>query len=361
MPLDAAAEAPRRILIIKPSSLGDIVHALPILAALREKYPQAHIAWIVANSFASLLEGHPLLDEVIRFDRVRYGRMWRSPSAFVDFWRFVRDVRRKRFDWVIDLQGLIRSGLLSYFSGARRRIGFADARETASFYYNQRVRPPHTAEHAVDRVIALGEEIGLRMRPPQFPLAIRDVERTTVRGLVQDRSASNAPIVAVIPGARWPSKLWLADRYAVVSRRLTESGFRCMLLGAPGERELANEIREKAGVEFIDLVGRTTLRELAALLELSHAVVCQDSGPMHIAAALEKPIVAVFGPTNPKRTGPYAPTARLPRVPLECAPCYRRVCPLGHHRCMTDLTADRVLDEFDGLMKTSAMGSVAAR
>lgn len=356
----SAAEGPRRILIIKPSSLGDIIHALPILAGLRQAYPHAHIAWVVANSFASLLEGHPLLNEVIRFDRARFGRMWRSPRVFADFWRFVLEVRRQRFDMAIDLQGLIRSGLLSFFCGARTRIGFADAREGASWLYTRRIRPPRQAEHAVERIIALGEDLGLTMRPARFPLAITAAERSMARGLTRESSADSTPIVAVIPGARWPSKLWQASKYVEIVRKLSQEGMRCVLLGAPSDRALADEICRGVQGNVVDLVGRTTLRELVAVIESARAVVCQDSGPMHIAAALNKPTVAVFGPTNPARTGPYSPAARVTRLPLPCSPCYRRQCPLGHHRCMVDLETDAVTLELRGLLADNAGAGAGA-
>ena len=166
-----------RILILKPSSLGDIVHALPVLAGLRRKHPEAHIAWLVGTGFAGFLDGHPLIDELILFDRKHYGRMWRSYRALRDFARFVRDLRRSRFDWVIDLQGLFRSGFLALAAGARRRIGFAHAREGGWLFYSERVRPSRTLAHAVGQNLAVARALGLPVDPPEFPLAITDLER----------------------------------------------------------------------------------------------------------------------------------------------------------------------------------------
>ncbi len=345
------SSVPERILIIKPSSLGDIVHALPVLAALRDAHPDAHIAWLVGDSFAPLLESHPLLDEVIRFDRARFGKMWRNPRIFLDFWRFVAEIRRKRFDLVIDLQGLIRSGLLSFFSGAGQRFGFADAREGARLFYSQRVRRPTSAEHAVEKNLSVARALGLKVGRPEFPLGLQPAERAAARELVAE--AAGAPLesfTAVIPGARWETKRWPAERIAALIDRVHAGGLpRCVLLGGPGDRELADRVIAACDSGVIDLVGRTTLRQLAALIDLADRVVCHDSGPLHIAAALDKPTVAVFGPTNPAHTGAYSRAAVVVSHPIECAPCYRRVCPYQHHNCMRQLDVETVLAQVRGV------------
>ena len=361
--------AAQRILIIKPSSLGDIVHALPVLAAVRAARPDAHVAWLAASGLAPLLEGHPLLDEVIPFDRARYGRMWRSPSANVAFWRFVRQIRRRRFDLTLDLQGLIRSGLLSFFSGARRRVGFAGAREGAWLFYSTRVRAPAAARHAVDRNLALARACGFEADEPRFPLGITQDERDSARGLLRTAAGQDVnEFIALAPGARWESKRWPSEHFAALLARLRSTGATVVLLGAPQDRALADEILAGARVVgarqaapsgaalpgaapppqeqrgLIDLVGRTNLRQLAALISLARCLVCPDSGPMHLAAALNVPIVALFGPTAPEKTGPYSPLARVATHAVPCAPCLRRVCPLGHHDCLRGLQVDTVLE-----------------
>ncbi len=332
-----------RVLIIKPSSLGDVVHALPVLAALRAARPDAHIAWLVSNSFAPLLEGHPMLDEVIRFDRARYGRMLRSPRILADFLRFVRRIRREDFDLVIDLQGLARSGFLAGASGARVRVGFANAREGAWMFYNRRVRCPADVAHAVDRNLCVARAIGLNVGPPQFPLGLRDEELAAARERLA--AAAGEPLesfTAVCPGARWRTKLWRSERLAALIDRMHELGMpRCVLLGSSADRDLTGEIIADCRSEPVDLVGGTTLRELVALLSLADRVICHDSGPMHIAAALGKPITAIFGPTDPSRVGPYGGRAKVVSTEIECSPCGRRTC--WHHSCMNRLEVSEVL------------------
>lgn len=352
-----APQTPQRILLIKPSSLGDIVHALPVLAGLRASFPQAHIAWLIGSSFASLLEGHPLLDEVIPFDRRRYGRLWRDPRVAWEFAGFLRGLRRRRFDLVLDLQGLLRSGIMALASGAPRRIGFARSREPAGVFYTQRVACPPAVEHAVDRNVHLARAAGVTIERIEFPLALRDAERRdAARLLAEDGLAAGESYVAVLPGARWPSKRWSPQQFAkLIDLLQAERAGRCVLLGGAEERDTAGQIANGCASRPIDLVGRTSLRQLVALLAGAERVVCVDSGPMHIAAALGRPLVALFGPTNPARTGPYSPRARVVTNPVPCAPCYRRICPLGHQDCLARLGPQAVLERVRELSPAEAV------
>ncbi|MBL8879794.1 MAG: lipopolysaccharide heptosyltransferase I [Phycisphaerales bacterium] len=341
--MTSAATTPQRILIIKPSSLGDIVHALPVLAAIRRAWPAAHVAWLVANAFAPLLDNHPMIDEVIRFDRSRYGRMLRSPTAFAGFWRFVGEIRRRQFDLVIDLQGLVRTGFFSIASGASRRVGFRHARELAWLLYSQRIRAPRDARHAVDQNMAVAAALGLDAARIEFPLALRpaEIDRATELLRADSPGKSAIPFIAVVAGARWVTKQWRPERIAALLDRLREAGFPpCVLLGAPDDREFTDGIIAAMKTGVMDLVGRTNLRELTALLSLAALVITHDSGPMHIAAALGRPVVAIFGPTDPRRCGPYATPHRIVATPIECSPCYRRTC--SHHSCMERLDVETV-------------------
>lgn len=355
--------APQRILIIKPSSLGDIVHALPVLAGLRRAHPRARVSWLIGSGFADLLAGHPLIDELIPFDRGRFGRMWRSPRIAAEFLAFVRSIRARRFDLVIDLQGLFRSGFLARASGAARRVGFADARELATLFYTDRVRCGADAVHAVDRNLCVSAALAL---PPtaEFPLPVDAGALARARAML-GATPDDPPILAIVVGARWVTKIWPAERGGeLLAAAVRDGRWRAVLLGAPADRTLADALLSSAARlgsdcrDVIDLVGRTTLRELTALMSLSRVVVCQDSGPMHVAAALGRPTVALFGPTDERRTGPYSSAARVVRVELECAPCRRRRCRFAgadprHHRCMRDISAARVIAEIEAAAQQS--------
>jgi len=197
----------------------------------------------------------------------------------------------------------------------------------------------------VDRNLRLARAIGLRVDPPEFPLGLAQAEFASAADRLSRAAGRSLPsFIAVIPGARWNSKRWPAQRLADLVDRLEREGFPpCLLLGGPDDRQLATQIGAACKAPVLDLVGQTSLRELAAFIKLADLVICHDSGPMHMAAALDKPLVAIFGPTSPDRTGPYGKSAGVVRLPLPCSPCYQRDCPLGHHQCLRELSVDLVL------------------
>ncbi|QOJ13618.1 MAG: glycosyltransferase family 9 protein [Planctomycetia bacterium] len=308
--LPEAGRSARRILILKPSSLGDVVHALPLLAALRRARPDAHVSWLAATAFAPLLEGHPLIDEVIRFDRARLARAWRSAPAAAELAGLLSRIRRARFDLVLDLQGLFRSGWMSWVSGAPVRVGFADGREFAPIFLTHRISCDSVV-HAVDRNLRVAHGLGWPAAPVEFPLGLREPEVEAARVLLRGVGVgmpSDGEFVAVLPGARWRSKLWRPERWAALLDRLALEGRTAVVLGGPGDTGVLREIEAHVRRPVASLAGRTTLRELTAVLSLAGQVICTDSGPMHLAAALRRPVVAVFGPTDPRRCGPYSPT-----------------------------------------------------
>ncbi len=340
----------QRILLIKPSSLGDVTHALPILEGLRTRFPNAQISWQVSDKLAGLVEGHPALDEVIPFARKYYGRIGRSPRATVDFCRYVIDLRRRRFDLVVDLQGLFRSGFFAWASRAKTRIGPAQSRECAWIFYNHPFTVDDPNAHAVDRYWAVAEILGFEHEPKRFRLPIGEEDRSKVTDLLKAGGIEPAAGYAVVfPGARWETKVWPADRFAAVVDRLGEEfGLATVVAGSPDEQAACRAVikHSKSDLPLLDVCGRTTLREASALIEGARLAVTNDSGPMHMADAVGTPLIAVFGPTNPNRTGPYHQRDGVVSVDLDCNPCYRRKldrCPRDH-ACLLDITVDRVME-----------------
>ena len=283
-----------RILIIKPSSLGDVIHALPAVNLIRQRYPRAHLAWLVNTAFTSLLQHCPIIDEVIPFPRHEFRRL---PAL-------VQRLRRDRFDLVVDLQGLLRSGLLAALSGAPRRVGLSDAREGASRFHNEIIPVPRI--HAVDRYLRAAQHLG-GAGPVEFPL-----------GLPPHRPP--AGYLAIHASARWPTKLWGDDKFAELIRQLPPD--RVILTGAAAEAERIGRLAQGGR----NLAGKTDLFELAEWYQRCAVVVTNDSGPMHLAAAVGTPVVAIFGPTDPVLTGPYGAGHRVLRVALPCAPCFKDRC-----------------------------------
>lgn len=332
-PLPFDTHPPQRILIIKPSSLGDVTHALPVLRLVRRKWPAAHISWLVAPFCAGLLEGNPDLNDVILFDRKRYGSAWKSWRAGLELWRFHRDLRRQRFDLVIDLQGLFRSGWLARATGAPVRIGFENAREGAPWFYTQRVPVPSLDVHAVDRYLSVAAALGCEAGPAEFSFPHTDEDRRTIDAFIPPGER----YAVLMPGANWETKRWPVENFAALVEPLKERfGLRSVLSGGADVIELAQRVPQA-----LNLAGKTNLRQLVALLERADLVVANDSGPMHIAAALGRPLVTVFGPTNPVRTGPYGRPECVVRANIDCAPCYSRRC--SHTSCLQKLSIEPIL------------------
>ncbi len=336
-----------RILIVKPSSLGDIVHAFPVLHALRRRYPHARIDWLIASGLASLLEGHSDLNDVIRFDRSRYGQMWRSPVAGIEFVQFIKVLRSRRYDLVIDLQGLFRTGFIARATGARTRIGFRSSREGASFFYTHIVDDTKDEMHAVDRYMLVGALLGFDSTPVHFDVQLGDQEISALRQLLEKNGIQpDKRWIAIVPAARWETKLWPSARFAnVIDELQSKENWPCVLLGAKDESAICQAIVDACQIKPINLAGQTSIRGFAALLGLASSVLCLDSAAAHLAVARNRPLVCITGPTNPRRTGPYGRLHDVVRLDLPCSPCYlRRLQQCPHdHRCMEELPAENVL------------------
>lgn len=360
MPADLTQHSFDRILIIKPSSLGDVIHALPILEGLRKRFPSARISWLVSTTLADLIDGHPALDEVIPFDRKHYGKLGRNLRASVDFLRYVVELRKRRFDLVIDLQGLFRSGFFARATGAGARIGPARTREFAWIFYNRHVdRTPETI-HAVDAIWPVAHMLGFGDAPKVFRLPICNDDRAEVAKLLHSAGlADGADYAVVFPGARWETKVWPAERFAeVIDRLSTDHNLPSVLAGSASDRATCQTVAGACHAEPrpIDLSGKTSLREAAALIEGARLAVTNDSGPMHLADAVGCPLVAVLGPTSPDRTGPYRQRDGVVRVEVPCSPCRRKrlpKCPESHV-CMNELNVERVLAALDRKLTASA-------
>jgi lipopolysaccharide heptosyltransferase I len=345
--------AVERILIVKPSAFGDIVHSLPFLEALRRNYPKAHIAWVVARANADLLSGHPDLDEVILFERERWGGLTGFARRAREMWGFVRTLRRGRFDLAVDLQGLFRSALVSFLSGAKQRVGFADARELGYLFYNVRVprRRGDEPVHAVDRYLDVARTLGLVLSDrPVFHVAVGDEARKFAREALAAVDLGARPVVVMLPSSRWQTKRWPGDCFAELGDRVASSlGATVVFLGSQADEPLVERIRGMMKERSVSLAGKTTVKQSAAILEKASAVVASDTGPMHLAVALGCAVVSLYGPTSPARTGPYGGDARLFVSTRECAPCFRELC--EDAKCMRDILVDDVYEAVRGFLE----------
>ena len=356
--VDLAHRAFDRILLIKPSSLGDVVHALPVLHGLRARYPEARIDWLIAKPLAPLLEPLTELDELVLFDRRRFARIGRNPRITGEFVRFVRALRARQYDLAIDLQGLFRTGFLTWTTGARVRIGFRNAREGAPLFYTHGVRAENPDTHAVDRNYLVAQALGFGDIPIAFNLTMTGSVRAEALELLRAGGLDGKQsLVAVVPGARWETKVWPPERFAeTVDALQRRNPVQCVLLGSRDEVPLCERIAEACKSTPINLAGRTSIQQLAAVLERADLVLCQDSAAVHLAVAFGRPLVCLVGPTNPLRTGPYLRISDVVQLKLDCAPCYlRRLSQCQHaHRCMQGLEVDRVLAAVERTLPCAA-------
>jgi lipopolysaccharide heptosyltransferase I len=330
---------PGKVCVIKPSALGDVVSAFPTLSALRALWPGAEIVWVINAALRGLVDGHPEIDRVIPYDRAHAGP---KPRGMAGFARFLKTLRRERFELTIDLQGLLRSGVMAAATGAPVRVGLSDAREGAAWFYTHRVVPPGSLDeaHAVDRLLSIARAFGADVSRPRFAVAVADDDRAwaerALAGVARPRLALNL-------GARWETKRWPPEHFAAVARRAVESrGAGLLAVGAPEDRpHVAELIRHLDPIPVLDLCGRTTLPQLAALAERSDVVLSNDTGPLHLAVAAGARVVGVYTCTSPRLNGPYGPLSLAAETRVWCKGSYRVTCP-RRLECMAELTPDRV-------------------
>lgn len=334
----------RRILLVKPSALGDVVHTLPVVATLKRRYPEIPLDWLVEEEAAPLVAGHPAIARVVVSGRRRWLRQFRRPAeapvALREIRSLVTELRRRRYDAVLDLQGLLKSALYVLAAGAPVRVGLSDAREGARWVLTHRVPVPPQPVHAVERYLALAAAVDARavVRDFTIPLGSEDVK--AAQQLVADLPR---PCVALHPAARWETKLWEVERWRALAASLIGEGAGVVVTGSAADAPVAASICEGLHPAPRSLAGRLSLKGLAALLRTLDLMITVDSGPMHIAAAAGTPVVALFGPTDPARTGPLG-SGRVLRQPLPCSPCLRRDCRIAETRkCMRDLDVVTVL------------------
>ena len=339
---------PRRIAVVKPSALGDIAHAVPVLSALRELFPASHITWVVNKAYEPLLTGHPHLDATLPFDRGAYRR---SPVKAVTYsLRFADQLRRRRFDLAIDLQGLLRTGLMTAATGAGVRVGFAAGREGSRHFYTHRIDVPDADRiHAADRYWRVIEALGGGHLAKRFVLPVQPAELAAVDS---ELAAFPRPWLAVAVGARWLTKRWPVPAFAaVVNRAHAECGGTAVLVGAADDTALSAELRANLTGPCFDYTGKTGIAKMAAVLSRADAMLSNDTGPLHVAAALGVPCVAPYLCTKPVLHGPYnSPTGGIPAT-VPCAGSYLRVCPNGLV-CMADLTADKLWPSLQQVLRT---------
>ncbi len=338
-----------KILILKPSSLGDVVQALPVLRLLKRHLPASEIYWWIDSNLGPLLKGDPDLTGIVGFER----RRWAAPRHWPEMFRSIRWLREQHFDWVIDLQCLARSGTFAWLANGKFLIGLDEVREGARGFYDLAVRRASFHTHAVDWYLAVLPRLGIPVHNhfqwlPERPAVAAEVKRKWLEKFRTPNSELRTPKwIAIQPGARWPNKRWPVEYFAELVRFLAQKfpDVRFAILGSKEDKSLGGFISRVEPQRCFNLCGQTSLPEMVEWLRLCDLMVTNDTGPMHVAAALGKPLVALFGPTEPRRTGPYHHLDSVLRIDLPCSPCLKSHCHYEkRNECLNALSPTMVFE-----------------
>jgi ADP-heptose:LPS heptosyltransferase len=345
-PLAEPFATPRRALVILLGAIGDVVRALPLLGRIRRAWPAAHIAWAVEPKSQAVLEGHPWVDELIVYNRRR------APLSFLPF--LVR-VRTGHFDLTLDLQRHLKSGVVAFASGARVRIGFdrSNGKEFNHLFSTRRIAPQPPMRLKLMQYQAFADALGLAPAAIEFGLASSDAERERAAAML---AGAPRPLLGVILGSSWPSRIYLPDSIAAVIREMAIArdgapGLFPLLIGS-GRDEVAladQVVANLAGAPVLNLAGRTGLRDLVAIFAECAAAFGPDSGPMHIAAAAGCPVVSLWGATASARSAPWGFADLALSGAIPCHPCYLRECPIGRE-CMRRIAPAEVASAIRGAL-----------
>lgn len=296
----------KNILIIKPSSLGDIIMALPALTALRKSFPDAKISWLVRSEFAPLLNNHPHLTSIIPFDRRRLGKSFYSPASMRALKSFLKQLKRSEFDIVFDFQGLFRTAFFGWVTRCGKRFGMANAREFAHLLYTHKIDQNHESIHLVDFYLKIIRAAGAIDTGVEFVLPPNPKASDSVDKLLESHGIERDNYAVFVTGSAHDDKCWPIERFAALAAKvLSRFGLSIVATGSAGETDTIEMLKSLAAVPITSLTGRTNLSELVALLKGAKLVVSNDTGPGHIAAALGRPMVLIFGRSNPARVAPY--------------------------------------------------------
>jgi lipopolysaccharide heptosyltransferase II len=347
-----------KIFILKPSSLGDVIHALPVLRLLKLHFREAEIFWWIDSALAPLIEGDPDLSGIVRFERKRWGK----PRHWPEMLRSVRWMREQNFDLVIDLQCLARSGAFAWLARGKFLVGLDDVREGAHGYYDLAVPRKDFHTHAVDWYLSVLPPLGVPIHNhftwiPERPAVAAKIKHKWPDAFAANpHSGSGTPrLIALQPGARWLNKRWPVQHFGALVRSLSQKfpAAHFAILGGKDDAPLGETILQAAPERCLNLCGATSLPEMIEWIRLCDLMITNDTGPMHVAAALDKPLIALFGPTEPRRTGPYGQLDNVLRLNLPCSPCLSSRCAIEEtDKCLRALLPAMVVDHVEKLLAT---------
>jgi 3-deoxy-D-manno-octulosonic-acid transferase/heptosyltransferase-1 len=345
------------ILIIKLSSIGDVVHALPFLEVMKNSYPDSSIDWLVEEEASQVISGHPAINRVIISKRKSWEKEILNPYKFTKVYSevagFYKELKSSSYDIVVDLQGLFRSGFLAALSRGKRKVGMSGGREGASFFLKEPPVPVDYDQHAIERYLKVAAYLGCDTGRFSGKIPVSGEDKKKAEKIIS-YAGGDKKIIAINPMAKWPTKLWEADKFSELALRLEkELDCRVIFTGSGQDGPVIDEMikmmkQPDNETGPVNLAGRTSLKELAYLYSRCSLLVCTDTGPMHIAAAMGCRVVALFGPTSPLRTGPYGTGHKVIRSGSDCSPCFKKEC--GNVKCMKDITVDMAFDTVSKIL-----------
>lgn len=332
------------ILIVKLSAIGDVIHALPVSYALRRKYPTAHITWVVEPTAYEIVKHNPCVDEVILFQKKAFKTFKGFKQNFKPFYKLLH---QRKYDISIDLQGLFKSMAVVLTANAKKKIGYVDMREGSNLI-SKAIKGPHFNGHIVDRYLDTVKYLDCDIDNIIFPLKNTTEEINYVNNLLMDNKINdNTPFILFAVGTNWVNKCWSTKNFAILSDLLFEHKIKTILIGfGKNDEQKALEItHQNTSNNIVNLVGKTSLMQTAALIKKSKAVVGGDTGNLHLAAALNIPAIMLMGPTDPNRNGPYKQMHNVILAGHDCDGCWKRTC-RKNIDCLSTITPNQVLEKI---------------
>ena len=345
-----------RILIVKLSAIGDVVHTLPALNTLRRHFPHAHITWLVEEAASGLVIGHKALDKVLISRRKTWLKGLRGPGRhryLRELTAFIKQLRSRNYDMVFDFQASLKGAVLIALARGRRKIGYGKGlahQEGSYLVLNESIPAVSMEIHALTRSLKLLESVGIPTDNIEYHLPIKkDDVRWVDDTLSRHGVEATDPFIVINPMAKWQTKLWHMDGFVELADRIiARFGMPIVFTGSGEDRSYVETICRRMKQTALNLAGETDLMTLSALLQRARLMVTTDTGPMYMAAAVHTPVVALFGPTAPWRTGPFGEQHQVVRSNLACMPCFKRQCPTIE--CMLNIQTSDIMQRIESIM-----------
>lgn len=354
----------KRLVIVRLSSIGDVLHCTPVARNLKKYAPSCHLTWVVGQVSAEIVQDNPFIDEVYIWPRERWEACMRQGKLREawNIWRQLkRDMLHKKFDIALDVHGLLLSGMVTKSIGAPRRIGLSGTKEPNGLFMTEKAPLLSGDIHVIQKYLSILRPLGINSYDYKMTLCLPEKYKDFAKNFLLERGVKeNEKLIIINPATTWRAKNWPPEHFAEVADELSGEG-RVIICGSPADRDIARQIVNASAAPLINAVGQTSLMEMAALLERASVVVVGDTGPLHMAVALGTPTVSIFGATDPARFGPLTPGHIILSGQEECSPCHKTVCPKKDMRCMHGIKPATVIKAVYRQLNTNSRQILRSR